>query len=62
MTEEDLKKRIDGMSQYELCRIWRFAKLGDPLLQGPVGEYFSKKLKEAGGFTPEISKELGWGS
>ena len=59
MTPEQ-KKQIDAMSHYELCRKWRFAKVGDPLLQGEAGEYFSKVLKEKGGFTPEISKELGW--
>jgi len=54
------KSQIDNMSQEELCRKWRFAPVGDPLLQGDTGEYFSKVLKEKGGFTPEISKKLGW--
>ena len=58
MTEEQ-KTRIDNMSQRELCRKWRFASVGDPLLQGDTGDYFAKRLKEMGGFTPEISKELG---
>jgi hypothetical protein len=55
-----LKAQIDAMSQYELCLRWRFSLAGDPLLQGEVGEYFDKKLKEKGGFTPGISKHLGW--
>ena len=59
MTEEQ-KKQIDGMSQYELCSRWRFGKIGDPLLQGDTGDYYSKVLKEKGGFTSEISKDLGW--
>ena len=59
MTPEQ-KAIIDSMSQRALCAKWRFAKVGDPLLQGDVGDYFSKVLKEKGGFTPEISKELGW--
>ncbi len=59
MTDEE-KKTIDGMSQYDLCRKWRFAKTGDPLLQGETGDYFANRLKEKGGFTPEISKDLGW--
>jgi hypothetical protein len=57
---EDQKARIDAMSQYELCSMWRFAPTGEPLLQGDTGEYFSKKLVEKGGFTPAISKQLGW--
>jgi len=59
MTEEE-KKRIDAMSQYELCKMWRFAKCGASLLQGDTGKYFAERLKEKGGFTPEISKYLGW--
>ena len=58
MTPEQ-KTRIDSMTQEELCRKWRFASVGDPLLQGDTGDYFSKRLKEMGGFTPKISKELG---
>lgn len=55
------KKVIDGMSHYDLCSKWRFAKTGDPLLQGEVGEYFKDRLfKHFGGFTPEISKALSW--
>ena len=58
MTDQE-KKTIDEMSQYDLCRLWRFAKSGHPLLQDDAGKYFSEKLKEKGGFTPEISKSLG---
>jgi hypothetical protein len=60
VTTEELKARIDAMSHYELCRIWRFAVPADPLFQGEVGEYFAAKLKEKGGMTPEISKAIGW--
>lgn len=59
MTNEQ-KKKIDSMTQMELCSKWRFAKVGDPLLQGDTGDYFSKVMKEKGGFTSEISKALGW--
>ena len=58
MTDEQ-KKEIDDMSQYGLCERWRFAPVGDPLFAGDTGDYFSKVLKEKGGFTPEISKSLG---
>ena len=60
MTEEQ-KTRIDNMSQYQLCYMWRFGKVGESLLQGDTGKYFAKVMSEEGGFTPEISKELGWG-
>ena len=58
----DLQKAvIDGLDQEQLCRIWRFGGVGESLLQGDTGEYFKKRLDEKGGFTPEISKILGWG-
>jgi len=60
----ELKSEIDALSQYQLCSIWRFAKLGHKYLlgttEGTVGDYFAKRLNEMGGFTPEISKSLGW--
>lgn len=59
-TVEDLKKEIDKMSQLELCRRWRFSIPGSPYFQGEVGAYFAAALKSVGGFTPEISKKLGW--
>jgi len=59
MTPEE-KAKIDNMTQEELCRRWRFAPVGDLLFQDDTGDYFQKRLKEKGGFTPEISKKLGW--
>ncbi len=59
MTIEE-KLKIDSMSQYHMAHLWRFAKFGEPLLQGETGEYFQKVFAEKGGFTPEISKSLGW--
>lgn len=58
---EDEKKQIDSMSHYELAYRWRFSKCGDPLFQGDTGEYFKKALfDDKGGFTPELSKSIGW--
>lgn len=54
-----LKAEIDAMSQLQMCHLWRFAAVGSPYFQGELGNYFKEKLKERGGFTPEISKELG---
>lgn len=59
MTEEQ-KARIDAMSQIDLCRLWRFAASGHSLMQGEAGEHLKKSLAEKGGFTPAISKALGW--
>jgi len=59
---EEVKAHIDRMSHVEMCREWRFAPIGSPLFQGESGEYFQKRLfDELGGFTPAISKAIGWG-
>ena len=55
------KHQIDGMSREEMAAKWRFAAPGDPLLQGDTGQYFADVFfKGKGGFSPEISKGLGW--
>jgi hypothetical protein len=55
------KTRIDAMSRWEMAHMWRFAKSGEPLLQGETGDYFSKRFfKDLGGFDPALSKALGW--
>lgn len=59
MTPEQ-KTKIDEMSHYEICNLWRFAPTGHPLMQDDAGQYLAQRLKELGGFTPEISKSLGW--
>jgi hypothetical protein len=59
MTEE-MKQRIDAMTREEMAHHWRFAPSGDPMFQGDTGEYFSKRFKELGGFSPAISKNIGW--
>ena len=52
------KSQIDGMSQTQLARLWRFSLSGHPVFQIPeLTEYFNMKFK---GFTPEISKTIGW--
>ena len=58
----ELKQEIDDMSQLEMAHHWRFDStpsryFGNSL---EVGDYFQKVFKEKGGFTPEISKRLGW--
>lgn len=57
---KEQKQRIDNMTRSQLCYMWRFAPVGEPLLQGDTGDYFAKVLKDKGGFSPEISKDIGW--
>jgi len=57
-------EKINQMSHSEMCSLWRFAPSGHPYMDssGPYAEIFRKRLFEHfGGFTPEISKAIGWG-
>lgn len=61
----ELKDKIDGMTYKELLSKWRFAPLGDELMLGESGKYFSKvfRVKENAISHSEhtrISKEMGW--
>ena len=62
MTEKEIqdgKNRIDNMSQLEMARLWRFAPPGHPYFDTklPLYKHFKARFK---GFTPEISKAIGW--
>jgi hypothetical protein len=54
------KQKIDSLSRFEMAKIGRFSPSGNPLLQDEAGAYFAQRFKDLGGFSPEISKELGW--
>ena len=56
-----IKKEIGGLSQYEMCRLTRFAPIGHKYFDSskPYYKYFKERFKKLGGFTPFISKILG---
>ena len=67
---DELAKKIGEMKHFEMCKVWRFTTSDDPRISNAyitsdgskLGEIFSNRLfKHFGGFTPEISKSLGWG-
>jgi len=63
MSNEEIiewKKQIDSMTQEELARLWRFSPSGHPVFRTdlPLYEYFKMRFE---GFTPAISKKIGWG-
>jgi len=65
MTQEQVeqeKKKIDAMSRKEMCRLHRFAKSGHPyfVTGSELNDHWETKWKDLGGFTPEISKAIGW--
>jgi len=62
-TEEEQAEidKINAMSHYDMCALWRFAPVGHRYFDHtkPFHEVFRKRLFEKfGGFTPEISKSL----
>ncbi len=57
---EDWKKKIDAMSQTEMAQLWRFAPSGHPIFSSPLYDYFNVRFNSLGGFTPGISKAIGW--
>jgi hypothetical protein len=60
---EELKAEVDELSHYSMCYMWRFGK-GNPAYfdsTNPISSYFKDRLfVHFGGFTPEISKQIGW--
>ena len=59
MVTEEQRKHIDGMSRYDMAKLWRFAPAGHPLFQGDTGKYFAEVFAAKGGMSPQISKSLG---
>jgi len=60
---QELKDRIDKLSQLEMAQLWRFAPSGHAYFRNSIPElfkHFSKRFQELGGMTPNISKTIGW--
>jgi hypothetical protein len=62
-TFEELKQEVDALTHGQMCRMWRHGS-GNPKYfdsREPISEYFKNRLfNHFGGFTPEISKQIGW--
>ena len=60
-TQEEID-RINQMSQLEMARMWRFTPSGHHFFDKtlPFFEVFDARFTALGGFTPSISKQLGW--
>mgnify|MGYP001595490796 CR=1 FL=1 len=61
---EKYKKEIDSYSQIEMARQLRFSKSGAyPWFDNNNPElvvYWKARFEALGGFTPKISKQIGW--
>jgi len=61
MTDKEIET-INNMTQMQMASLWRFAPSGHPYFDKtkPFYRVFEKRFNELGGFTPEISKAIGW--
>jgi hypothetical protein len=60
--DPQLKTEIDALSREQMARLWRFAPSEHRFFCGrAVSEYFAKRFFELGGWSPELSKRIGWG-
>lgn len=61
--EQETIDKINKMSHYDMCVLWRTTISGHPYFDRtkPFYEIFRARLFDHfGGFTPEISKSIGW--
>jgi len=65
LTKDQMKivDEINSMDHRAMCKMWRFHEAGHEYfnITGPYAKIFRERLfKHFGGFTPEISKSIGW--
>ena len=65
MMSPEQKQYIDEASLETLLAKWRFAPVGDPMLAGDTGDYYSARMKHLRSESAEdwtaASKRIGWG-
>lgn len=57
-------QKINDMSHHGMCELWRFAPVGHPWFDNRntelVAAFKARLYDHFGGFTPGISKDIGW--
>lgn len=62
-TLDELKAEIDQLAHHQMCKMWRTGNAPQVYFDSttPIAKYFSDRLfGHFGGFTTEISKQIGW--
>ena len=66
---DEMAKKIGTLEHYGMCFAWRQANTGSPYFRSDLittegkslGDLYKERLfSHFGGFTPEISKSIGW--
>lgn len=52
-------EQVNAADRTEICRWWRFLPIARSEAELDVVDRIAVRFKEYGGFTPEISKEVG---
>lgn len=52
--------QVETATREELCRWWRYLRSPKTEQEVAVNHRIAQRFKEVGGFTPEISKRIGW--
>jgi hypothetical protein len=53
-------EEVNSADRISICRWYRFLSSPDSKERTAIMERIMERYKELGGFTPEISKEIGW--
>lgn len=55
------QEKIDAMTHIDMARTIRFGSSMDwPWKDREIGEYFLQRFEALGGWSPELSKMIGW--
>lgn len=57
---ESVKSEIDQLTQIQRAKIWRFAESDNKYLSEENFPYFNQHFLSVGGFTSEVSRQIGW--
>lgn len=54
------KNEVLKAGRYQICEWYRFLPSPENSEEGEIVDLIVKKFRRFGGFTPEISKDVGW--
>jgi hypothetical protein len=61
-SDEAVIARINTMTHEQMAHAWRYAPTGDAQFRsGLVYDAWKARFDAFGGWTPEVSKQIGWG-